>query len=298
MRYDTGIANRLGNRSNNQDRCTIIEQDNSVLLLLADGMGGHQRGELAAQVMIDSIGGFFRQQSLPIPDPGAFLNEAVTRAHYDIAGCGKKLDPPVYPRTTCVACLIQGGSACWAHVGDSRLYLLRGQQVITRTRDHTYIEELLRNHVITEQEMSRHPMRNYVTYCLGGPEQAPPVTVSEEFTLKFNDIVLLCSDGLWNALDVLGITHILEGRTLDDAVNKIAEEAERSSYPKSDNISVIALRLLPDMEVNTDFNLNESTTATAPTVEASGKDQLRDAIEHIRGAINEYQDEIEKDENG
>ena len=109
MRYDTGMANRLGNRSNNQDRCTILERDNSVLLLLADGMGGHQRGELAAQELVDSISKSFRHQQLPIENPASFLETAITKAHYDIAACGTRLDPPVYPRTTCVACLTRMG---------------------------------------------------------------------------------------------------------------------------------------------------------------------------------------------
>lgn len=294
MRYDTGIANRLGNRPSNQDRCTIIERGDSVLLLLADGMGGHKRGEVAAQEMIDSIGRSFRQQPLPMADAAAFLRNSVTQAHYDIRQRGQQLTPPEFPRTTCVACLIQSGVAHWAHVGDSRLYLLRAHEVMARTRDHTYIEELRQHNVISEQEMSRHPMRNYVTHCLGGPEEAPPITLSEETGLRFDDIILLCSDGLWNALDVRGITHLLDKRTLDEAVNLIAEEAERTSYPNSDNISLVALRLLPDVEVNTGFTLNEAASAPKPAGPTQKKDHLSTAIDHIREAIDEYHNEIRK----
>lgn len=293
MRYDTGMANRLGNRPSNQDRCTIIERGESILLLLADGMGGHKKGEVAAQEMVDSIGRSFRKQPLPIPDPAAFLQESVTRAHYDISARGQQLNPPVFPRTTCVACLIQSGVAHWAHVGDSRLYLLREHEVVTRTRDHTYIEELRQHNVISEQEMARHPMRNYVTHCLGGPEEAPQVTLSERSDLRFDDIILLCSDGLWNAVDVVGVTHILDKRTLEEAVNLLAEEAERISYPNSDNISVIALRLLPDTEVNTGFTLQEPDTTQKPAGPRQKKDHLSTAIDQIREAIDEYHAEID-----
>ena len=175
MKYETGLSNRLGNRANNQDRCSYLEHCGDVLLLLADGMGGHRGGDLAAQQFIDSMTATLRRQKNPVTDPGDFLNNSIVLAHHDISRLRVAHEPPFYPRTTCVACLVQDGVAHWAHVGDSRLYLIRHNNILTRTRDHTYIEDLVKNNIITEDEMSEHPMRNYVSYCLGGPDKPPPV---------------------------------------------------------------------------------------------------------------------------
>lgn len=305
MRYDTGQANRLGNRSSNQDRCSIIEHKDSVLLVVADGMGGHEGGELAAQEMINSVTMAFNGRPAPITNPQEFLKNIILDAHKTISRLGIHRKPPIYPRTTGVICLIQGGIACWAHVGDSRLYLIRNNEILIRTKDHTYIEELHQNNVITEDEMLTHPMRNYVTQCLGGSHELTKIEVSEETPIKFDDILLLCSDGLWNAVDMKKLVKLLKGDTLDKAVNLMAESSEKASYPKSDNISVVALRLLPDAEIDA-FGpdsvfrnpADESTTRHSksgdvkPAKPKRFKDKLNNAIDDIHQAMKEYGAEI------
>ena len=303
MRYDTGQANRLGNRSSNQDRCSIVENKDSVLLIVADGMGGHEGGELAAQEMVNIMTSAFQNEPVPISNPAVFLEKLVLEAHEIISRIGIKRRPPIYPRTTGVVCLIQNGLACWAHVGDSRLYLIRNNEINIRTKDHTYIEELHQNNVISESEMLTHPMRNYVTQCLGGPDEAPKIAVSEETPIKFDDILLLCSDGLWNATDMNKLIKLLDGNTLDKAVNLMAESAEKASYPKSDNITVVALRLLPDAEIDTfgpdSVYSNQAEDASEnPKKPKKFKDKLNNAIDDIEQALKEYESEIkeEKDE--
>ena len=300
MRYDTGQANRLGNRSSNQDRCSIMERKDSVLLVVADGMGGHEGGELAAQEMINSVTMSFNNESAQIKNPRKFLKKTILDAHQAISKIGTRRKPPIYPRSTGVVCLIQNGMACWAHVGDSRLYLIRNNEILLRTKDHTYIEELHQNNVISEDEMLTHPMRNYVTQCLGGPNESTKVTVSEETPIKFDDILLLCSDGLWNATDMNNLIKLLKGDTLDKAINLMAESAEKASYPKSDNISVVALRLLPDAEINAFgpdsvfHNLADETTAKhiKPSNRNRVKDKLNNAIDDIHQAMKEYGSEL------
>jgi len=300
MRYDIGQANRLGNRSSNQDRCSIVENKESVLLILADGMGGHEGGELAAQEMINNMTSTFQKEVSPISNPKVFLEKLVLESHDAISRIGIKRRPPIYPRTTSVACLIQNGIACWAHVGDSRLYLIRNNEINIRTKDHTYIEELHQNNVISESEMLTHPMRNYVTQCLGGPDEAPKITISEEMPIKFDDILLLCSDGLWNATDMNELVKLLGGDVLDKAVNLMAESAEKASYPKSDNISVVALRLLPDAEIDafgpdSVFHAAEEDTSEKPKKPKKYKDKLNNAIDDIEQALKEYESEIKED---
>jgi serine/threonine protein phosphatase PrpC len=131
MNVVTALTNRLGNRSNNQDRCLILERFGRVLLVVADGMGGHARGDLAAQTAIDSLSRSFLGQRGAIDDPQNFLKGALHSAHMDIVEAGNAENPPVNPRTTCVVCLIEGDQAWWAHVGDSRLYLLRNCTLVS-----------------------------------------------------------------------------------------------------------------------------------------------------------------------
>ena len=92
---------------------------------------------------------------------------------------------------------MQDSAAYWAHVGDSRIYQLRQAQVLERTRDHSHVEVLLREGLITEAEVHGHPMRNYVECCLGGDAALPEMTISSRRKLKSGDVLLLCTDGLW-----------------------------------------------------------------------------------------------------
>ena len=134
MRYQHAITNRLGNRQSNQDRCLIRHGKEAVLLVVADGMGGHARGDLAAQTAVDTFSRLFRQHKGRFQDPHDFLRNAMEQAHDRVTRVGLAQHPPIEPRTTCVACLVQGQQAWWAHVGDSRLYLLREGRVVLRTK--------------------------------------------------------------------------------------------------------------------------------------------------------------------
>ena len=305
MRYHIGQANRLGNRSSNQDRSAVVEHKDSLLLMVADGMGGHEGGELAAQEMINQMTSIFQSEAMPISNPRAFLEKLVLETHEVISRIGIKRKPPIYPRTTGVVCLIQNGMACWAHVGDSRLYLIRNNEILIRTRDHTYIEDLHQNNVISESEMLTHPMRNYVTQCLGGPNNAPEIAVGEETSIKFDDILLLCSDGLWNATEMNNLVKLLDGDALEKAIDLMAETAEKESYPKSDNISVVALRLLPDAEIDafgpdsTFHDLGEDTPERPKTSKKPKKfkDKLNNAIDDIEQAMKEDESEIREEKD-
>ncbi len=243
IQYDKGVATRVGNREMNQDRACIVEHNDDLLILVADGMGGHKGGEIAAQEALDCFTANLKRQQTPLADPAGFLEMCMLEAHRNIARLGEREDPPIYPRTTCVACLIQQNQAWWIHLGDSRLYFLRDGAIFERTRDHTYIEELYQNAVITEEEMRTHPMRNYVTYCIGGPSNMPPVSSGHCDDLQVGDMFMLCTDGLWGAIDVEDITR-LNGIAMDTAINRMAEEAERISHPNSDNVTLAGIKVL------------------------------------------------------
>ncbi len=291
MRFVTAIANRLGNRACNQDRCKIVDRGSAVLLSLADGMGGHARGELAAQALVDSVEASFRDQTLPITDPEAFLRQAFARAQDDIVAEGLRQAEAVYPRTTAVVCLLQHNSAWWAHLGDSRLYWLRNGKVVARTRDHTYVEELVRSGAIAETEAQSHPMRNYVTQCLGGPQAAPKPTLGAATELQIGDLLLLCSDGFWGGLDGTTSLRRLEETDLDAGVQALASDAERLRYPNSDNVSAVCLRLLATQEVALDHDREPEPTAAAHPA----GNPLDRAIASIKDAIRNYRHELDDD---
>ena len=243
MHFETASTSLQGDRSENQDRCAVLEDGPAILLLLADGMGGHARGDLAAASFIDSLTrGFPAHRELAA---AKFLQRAFAVAHDDINTAGSAARPPVEPHTTGVACLITGATACWAHVGDSRLYLLRDDRVLARTVDHSLVEERIQLGELAEADRARHPLRNHVTRALGGPQPAA-ASVSEEVSLQPGDVLLLCSDGLWAAQPGEALFELAHAASLQDCVERLAAGAVANSAPASDNVTLVALRILGD----------------------------------------------------
>ncbi len=242
MKYQLAKTSRLGNRVVNEDRIGFIEHDNTVLLIMADGMGGYRGGQIAARAMVNRMLRQFKRSKLPTTDPVAFLKDLIIDAHFAVLRAGSKQYPPIEPRTTCVVCLIQDGNAWWAHVGDSRLYLFRGGKPFVRTIDHSKIEELRRKGKLSKEEMNNHPQRHLVTRCVGYQKHPPIPAVSDKIPLEKYDMLLLCSDGLWGPLNEETIADTLTRNSLANAVERVAYQAEFRSYPEADNISVITLR--------------------------------------------------------
>ncbi len=295
MRYETNQANRLGNREINQDRLAVVDHRDGVLLVLADGMGGHQDGELAAQTVVETLTRRFERARRPLQDPAAFLAAGIHEAHSEILRYGSRRDPNTQPRTTCVACLVQGDSAWWAHVGDSRLYLLRGGQVHQRTQDHSYVEGLYRSGKITEKQKAAHPLRNYVTQCLGGQSIGPRIDHGMQAQLQPRDVILLCSDGLWSPLAEEELALSLCSSSLGDALNGLATKAEQASYPMADNISAVTLRWLsPHQPTNKRRPGKTSRTTRSTARRTVNDDQVTKAIDEIKHVLEEYEKELDR----
>jgi serine/threonine protein phosphatase PrpC len=242
VNYQIADYSLRGGRSGNQDRVAYAERDNSVLLVLADGLGGHQGGELAAEVLVQRTIHSFRSIRRPvIEQPSAFLALSILQAHNAINAMGRAHKPPIEPRTTCVLCLVQDGYAYWAHVGDSRLYLFRDGRVRTRTRDHSVTQKLHEEGVLSEEEMKDHPEKSRLLKCVGGPHE-PSIRLGKETRLHKGDTLLLCSDGLWEAMDVDEIQGFLFGGDLEDGLVDMLLEAETKMGSSSDNITAGCLR--------------------------------------------------------
>lgn len=288
MKYEIGQVNRLGNRSSNQDRFLAVETDEGVLLVLGDGMGGQAFGEVAAQLLIDTAVKYYQDAVRPIKEPKEFLNAIIQQAHRAINEFGQRQAPPVTPGTTGVLCLVQDGQAFWGHVGDSRLYVFQGGLPIYRTTDHSYVELLYQQGAISRWEQESHPLRNQITQCIGCRANPPEVSLSNAVNLRPNDIVLLCSDGLWGPLDDAQMGAMLrDDESLDDLLHGMGEKSERLSYPRSDNISGLALRFLSNGE--------QEKVATSGKSESNDDkaDELESAIAKIEAVIREYEKEID-----
>jgi len=235
-----------GNRSENQDRVDVFANDNALLMAVVDGMGGHAHGARAAEVTLITLKECFAEMSLPVFDPQGFLTLALARAHDRVVKLGDGVALDHKPRATCAVCLVQDGGAFWAHVGDSRIYQLRGGAMAARTRDHSHVELLLREGLIAENEMRGHPMRNFVECCLGGDAPLPDMSVTARRKLSPGDVLLACTDGLWSGVEDDEIAKLsADGREpLERVVRTLAERAVARNSPYSDNTSLTAVRWL------------------------------------------------------
>lgn len=238
----------IGHREDNQDRVSIAVGDHAALLMVIDGMGGHAEGARAAEVAMKSLLESFWQTPQPIFDPLGFLHLALGRAHDQVVTLGAGLAIEARPRATCAVCLIQQGNAFWAHVGDSRVYHIRNDAMAERTRDHSHVEQLLREGMITEDEVQDHPMRNFVECCLGGDAIIPEMTINPRRALKPNDMVLLCTDGVWANLKDADIAAFAakggNDKDLRAALDVLCRKAVSASAPYSDNTTAATLRWL------------------------------------------------------
>jgi serine/threonine protein phosphatase PrpC len=209
------------------------------LFALADGMGGHPEGEVASQLALQTLAARFQREAKPtLAEPLRFLHDAIIAGHHQLLRYATERSLIDTPRTTIIACVLQGSAAYWAHCGDSRLYLVRDGKLIARTRDHSYTElQETMSHVVPIGERLN---RNVLFTCLGSPGK-PVVDTAGPLLMQAGDRVLLCSDGLWGALSDAEITAQMARLAVSDAVPELVEQALRKAGPKSDNVTVLCV---------------------------------------------------------
>jgi serine/threonine protein phosphatase PrpC len=239
MRFSVYQVSRKGGREKNEDRMGYCYTRDSGLFALADGMGGHPEGEVASQLALQTLAAMFQRDAKPmLKDPLRFLHDAIIAGHHQLIRYATEKALMDTPRTTVVACVLQGNAAYWAHCGDSRLYLVRGDKLIARTRDHSYSE--LQETMSQVVPMGERFNRNVLFTCLGSPGK-PVVDTVGPLILHERDRLLLCSDGLWGSVDDEVITEQLSSRPISDAVPELVEQALRNGGPKSDNVTVLSV---------------------------------------------------------
>jgi serine/threonine protein phosphatase PrpC len=290
MKFSVFQVSRRGSREKNEDRMGYCYTRESGLFVLADGMGGHPEGEVAAQLALQTISALYQKEARPqVRDTGEFLTVALMAAHHQIiryAGEKGMLDTP---RTTLVAAVLQGTSATWVHCGDSRLYVVRDGQLLTRTRDHSYLEQ----HAGDPARLERIN-RNILFTCLGSPTK-PVFDITGPVILQEGDKLLLCSDGLWSSVPEEEIVRQLSARAVAEAAPDLVEMALRNGGPTCDNVTVIALEWeTPDAFESTHGVSTDSISdgVFASTIQAGVGDTLIDdlddeAIERSIAEINE-----------
>lgn len=245
MRIEYADVSLLGARDDNQDRVATVVTEHAALLVVLDGMGGHADGALAAEAAQRVLVEAFRHASQPLFDPLGFLHLTLGRAHDAVVRLGTKLPLEQRPRATCAVCVVQGASAYWGHIGDSRIYLLRGGRIGARTRDHSHVEFLLREGVISEEQLQGHPMRNFVESCVGGDAMLPEMTIGPRLALERGDVLFACTDGLWSGLQDAELAGAFPADApLNAQLQALADRAVSASGALSDNTTAAALRWL------------------------------------------------------
>lgn len=243
MNFSIHQASHVGNRKTNQDRAAYAYSRDALVMVLADGMGGHLKGELAAAAIIESFANSFSQKAQPrISEPTKFLEDTMKVAHYRIMDFSHKMGLGGFPGSTCVAALIQDDKLYWGHAGDSRLYLLRNGALLTRTHDHSVVSQWLESGVINVEQARVHPHRNQITNCLGGLDDIFYMEPGGPLVMQSGDVLLLGSDGLWGPFTEQELVESFASRPVADVLDGLIEQALERENGRSDNITGVAMR--------------------------------------------------------
>lgn len=215
-------------RSNNEDSLIVIEPKTFVV---ADGMGGAQAGEVASQTLVEVVKNFLSKT--PAPWDENILAQAILLANDKILNMARRNDNLSGMGTTATILSLDGTRAYMAHVGDSRLYRLRGSHFEQLTEDHSYVETLVRRGEISAEEARVHPMKNVLTQAVGALANLKIDTAN--FPIERGDIFLLCTDGLTNMVDDATVAKILQ--TAANPAEALIDVALQAGG--KDNVSVI-----------------------------------------------------------
>ena len=242
----TGLLSDPGcHREQNEDSARIVragagsQGERGVLLVVADGMGGHEAGEVASQAAVEMIEKEYREAR---GTPGEALETAFRRAHAEILRLASSDAAKSGMGTTCTALAIVDGLAWAAHVGDSRLYLVRGHRIYQLSEDHTQCMELVRRGLMTMAEAQHHEDRNVLARAMGTRRELTLMTWRDPMRVKAGDAFVLCSDGLHDLVSDPEIRDVVRGYDPESACRKLVAMArERGGY---DNVTV-AIAAIP-----------------------------------------------------
>ncbi len=307
MKFTIYQNSRQGPRPYNQDRLAYSYSKDALLLVLADGMGGHSHGEVAAQLAVKTLTNAFQRLAVPILNsPAKFLTDHIQQVHDMIENVTQEEEFIDSPRTTIVAAVIQRGYLYCAHVGDSRLYHFRAGHLLFRTEDHSIVQSLYKKGMISKEEMSTHPYKHKIYNCVGG-EVAPQIDLSDRIELAEGDSILLCSDGLWGFMTDQEIKETLtQSESVEKATIKMLDTAEFAADQHGDNLSAITVlwgdkvhsdntvstQLMPLGETTTIINTVTQQTIDGADLKGLSDDDIEKTIAEIQAALIKTQQKI------
>lgn len=233
-------------RANNEDSYLYWESDDEDefrrkgrLAVIADGMGGYEGGLEASRLAVETVRHVYENKFDGTPQ--ATLLDAFTAAHETIQRYA--IDHPQFHGmgTTCTALSIVGRQLCFAHIGDTRAYLVRPETVSRLTRDHSYVGRLVENGIVRSEDAESHPQRHILTAALGSGRDIMPDSPESPLQLEQGDTLVLCTDGLWSLVNERDLAHSVRSNSPSQACLELARMALDRGGP--DNITVLVLRL-------------------------------------------------------
>lgn len=244
LAVDACAAQHQGDRKEQQDRVAILPHPRKAgvaLAVVADGMGGHTGGALAAEQVVHTARHNLEHFAPADENPRIMLENSMREAHTMIKA--SRYINEKDPHSTAVMLLLQPGKVNWAHCGDSRLYHFQGKRMLGRTIDHSYVEHLRALGRITAEQMQNHPNRNVLLTSLGGQEE-PKFDFAEVTGLAGGDIFVLCSDGLWAYFDEEELGSVVAEHPARKACEILIDRARSRGHGSGDNLSLAIIKLI------------------------------------------------------
>ena len=243
-RLSAATGTHRGDRPYQQDQVEILAHQRvpgCALAVIADGMGGKSGGRKAADQVVLTARQLFERYAPAKDDPQALLKQTVMEAHLMIKLTAITAEEE--PHSTAAAFLIGPQRECdIIHAGDSRVYHFRGNELVFRTTDHSFVQRLVDEGQITEEEANTHPQSNLLTGCLG-TFQDPPLTLHHIPKLEVGDSVLACSDGLWHYFSPKELGAIVHGLPPREASEMLVSKARQRARGGGDNLSLALVRV-------------------------------------------------------
>lgn len=233
-------------RENNEDRYSYWEPSSDEqfkargrLVSVADGMGGYEGGQEASRIAIESVEEAYANGAGS--DPQSLLAAGFHLAHQKIMEYADRHPDLQGMGTTCTTVALLGTRLYFAHIGDSRLYLVRDSTISRLTHDHSYVGRLIDNGIISPEEAESHPQRHILTAALGAGSDVEPDGPANPIELRSRDTLVLCTDGLWGIVHDDEIRTTIESLSPEKACHKLVQMARDRGGP--DNITLQVLRM-------------------------------------------------------
>lgn len=230
----------IGDRKKNQDYCKCLFTDAGSLFVLADGLGGHDGGELASKLFCSSVIMIAQTRLKQLNSlPEITLNEIAVKSAESMSIELQKTHPDIDAHTTCAIAWVSlpDHQLTTLHIGDSRIYRFNKDKLRWRSRDHSVVQMLVDIGEISEADMGKHPDQTSLTRSIAVGKSIKPSIKKHSTPLQKNEVLLLCSDGFWEMLTINEVLSLAKASNLENALQKWVNKAVKRATKKSDNVT-------------------------------------------------------------